>query len=485
MIESNRMTAGSPAKHILKFAFPLMFGNVFQQLYTIVDTAVVGKALGVNALAALGTTEWMIFFVVGAIQGITHGFSVIVAQRFGNKEEEGVRAAALCASVLTLIFAVIFVAAGLCLISPVLKIIRVPEEIYGMAKEYLRIIYGGIPITFVYHMMAAVLRAVGNSKVPLKAIAISSVCNIFLDIYFVIYMRQGIVGAAWATIMAQMISVFYIIGFGCQVLEKPGCRKGGWRKKGKLGRRFFGDIRKKDLLEELRMGLPLGVQNMVTALGGLAVQAMINSFGVLFIAGYTAAVKLYGLLEIPASSYGYAMSVFAGQNVGAGEKARVKRGLFSGIVIGTVSALVMSAIMIGAGDKIVACFISAGNEPGAVAAVGALAADSVESVVQTIKIAYDFLVLLAIFFPMLYILYIARGCVQGLGNSLLPVVSSFMQLLMRIGGAYVLAGIIGEYGVFWGEILAWAGADAILACGVFLWFKKKSGNGLDSQSKGA
>ena len=477
MIESNRMTAGSPAKHILKLAFPLMFGNIFQQLYTIVDTAVVGKALGVNALAALGTTEWMIFLMVGAIQGITHGFSVVVAQRFGNKEEEGVRAAVICALALTLVFSAIFMVAGLFLICLILKIIRVPEEIYGMAKEYLRIIYGGIPITFAYHMMASVLRAVGNSKIPLKAIAISSVCNIFMDIYFVIYMRQGIAGAAWATIIAQMISVFYIIGNCRKVLAKSGCRQEGERKRGNPWRGFWGDIRKKDLLEELRIGLPLGVQNMVTALGGLAVQAMINSFGVLFIAGYTAAVKLYGLLEIPASSYGYTMSVFAGQNVGAGEKARVQKGLFSGIVIGTVSAVIMSAIMIGVGDKIVACFISVGNGPDAAAAAGALAADSVESVVQTIKIAYDFLVLLAVFFPMLYILYIARGCVQGLGNSLLPVVSSFVQLLMRIGGAYVLAGIIGEYGVFWGEILAWVGADAILALGIFWWFKKKTRNG--------
>ena len=130
MIESNRMTAGSPAKHILKLAFPLMLGNIFQQLYTIVDTAVVGKALGVNALAALGTTEWMIFLMVGAIQGITHGFSVVVAQRFGNKEEEGVRAAVICALALTLVFSAIFMVAGLFLICLILKIIRVPEEIY-------------------------------------------------------------------------------------------------------------------------------------------------------------------------------------------------------------------------------------------------------------------------------------------------------------------------------------------------------------------
>ena len=238
MIESNRMTAGSPAKHILKLAFPLMFGNIFQQLYTIVDTAVVGKALGVNALAALGTTEWMIFLMVGAIQGITHGFSVVVAQRFGNKEEEGVRAAVICALVLTLVFSAIFMVAGLLLICLILKIIRVPEEIYGMAKEYLRIIYGGIPITFAYHMMASVLRAVGNSKIPLKAIAISSVCNIFMDIYFVIYMRQGIAGAAWATIIAQMISVFYIIGNCRKVLAKSGCRQEGERKRGNPWREF-------------------------------------------------------------------------------------------------------------------------------------------------------------------------------------------------------------------------------------------------------
>lgn len=435
-MNTNRMTSGSPAKHIFKFAIPLMLGNVFQQMYTFADTAVVGKALGVNALAALGATEWMIFLVMGAIQGITHGFSVFISQSFGSREEKKLKKSVINSYLLSGGIAVLFTVAGQIIIIPALHILNAPPEVFPMAKSYLRIIYAGIPVSVAYNMLAAVLRALGDSRTPLKAITISSVCNVLLDICFVLFFHWGILGAALATVIAEVISA----GYCFLAVRKIDVLK------------FRADeiaFDRRVMCEELKLGVPIGLQNIITAAGGLAVQSIINGFGVLFIAGYTAANKLYGLLEIPASSYGYTMSTFSGQNAGAGRNDRIKKGLAACLVISIGTALLMSCIMLFAGENIVSCFLSGERE----------------NVLYTTYIACDFLTILAVFFPLLYILYTLRGCIQGLGNSTLPMVSSFIQLVMRLLCALFLTKILGEYGVFWGEILAWAGADILLLGG--------------------
>lgn len=437
------MTAGSPVKHILRFSLPLMAGNIFQQLYTLADTAVVGNAIGIHALAALGTTEWLIFFINGAIMGITHGFSVVIAGYFGKQEDGKVKAAVINAALLSAAFALLFTILGQCLAALALQMLHVPEEAYSMAECYLHVIYGGIPVSFLYHMMAAVLRAFGNSKAPLWAVAISSAGNVVLDILFVCVFGWGIFGAAMATVLAEAVSVLYCMKMLKQI-ELLQMTRGDFR------------IDRHMMARELRMGLPLGIQNMVTAAGGLGVQSVINSFGVLFMAGYTAANKLYGLLEIPASTYGYTMSMFSAQNIGAGETDRAKRGLCSGLAISVVTAFMMSLIMKTGGNTIILCFINGGGEN--VAAVS--------------KTAVDFLAVLAVFFPMLYILYTIRGFMQGAGFSVLPMASGFVQLAMRLSCAVFLTKIIGGYGVFWGEALAWIGADLLLFSG-YVWWKSK------------
>lgn len=434
-MRTKNMTSASPAKLILGFAVPLMLGNVFQQLYTFVDTMVVGKVLGVNALAALGATEWLIFLVIGAIQGLTHGFSIIIAQHFGKDDHERLRSAVLCSIVLCIIFTAAFTLLGQILIIPALHGLNTPPELFQMAVDYLQIIYIGIPIHFAYNMMAAILRALGNSKAPLRAITISSICNGLMDILFVAFFHRGIQGAAAATVIAEMISVIYCLGMIARI-DILKCK-----------RRVHLD--REILMDELKLGVPLGIQNTITAAGGLVVQSVINSFGVIFIAGYTAANKLYGLLEIPASAYGYTMSTFSGQNFGAGLYKRIKKGLAACTIICIVTSFIMSIIMLTAGDFIVSCFIT-GN---------------MNSVTGTRIIAHDFLFILAIFFPLLYILYTLRGCIQGLGNSVFPLASSIVQLAMRMGCAIILTKIIGEYGVFWGEVFAWIGADILLFSG--------------------
>ena len=442
-MQTKDMTTGSPAGLILRFALPLMLGNVFQQFYTFVDTMVVGQALGVKALAALGAAEWLTFLMFGLVQGLVQGFSLVMARQFGAGDDKGLKKAVAGAVWLSLGAAVLFTALGQLMLRPVLLLLRTPAEIIDLTLIYLRILYASLPVAFAYNLLAALLRALGNSKTPLQAMTLSSLCNIALDLLFVFGFGWGIQGAAAATVLAQLLAACF-----CFVkLRGSGLFSLG-------NKEYYPD---RDVIkEQLKLGLPMGLQNMITAMGGLIVQSVINGFGVLFIAGYTAANKLYGLLEIAASSYGYAMSTYSGQNMGAARYDRIGKGLRAANLIGAATALLMSAIMVFFGKPVLGCFLTG---------------DSV-TVEGAMRIGYHFLLVLAVFFPFLYILYVTRSCIQGMGNSLLPMISSIVQLVMRTGCALLLPALIGESGVFYGEVCAWLGADLLLAFSYFYCMKK-------------
>ena len=442
-MQTKDMTSGSPAGLILRFALPLMLGNVFQQFYTFVDTMVVGQALGVKALAALGAAEWLTFLMFGLVQGLVQGFSLVMARQFGAGDEKGLKKAVAGAVWLSLGAAFLFTALGQLMLRPVLLLLRTPAEIIDLTLIYLRILYASLPVAFAYNMLAALLRALGNSKTPLQAMTLSSFCNIALDLLFVFGFGWGIQGAAAATVLAQILAAC----FCCVKLRGSGLFSLG-------NKEYYPD--REVIREQLKLGLPMGLQNMITAMGGLIVQSVINGFGVLFIAGYTAANKLYGLLEIAASSYGYAMSTYSGQNMGAARYDRIGKGLRAANLIGAATALLMSAIMVFLGKPVLGCFLTG---------------DSV-TVEGAMRIGYHFLLVLAFFFPFLYILYVTRSCIQGMGNSLLPMISSIVQLVMRTGCALLLPALIGESGVFYGEVCAWLGADLLLAFSYFYCMKK-------------
>ncbi|SFH19736.1 putative efflux protein, MATE family [Lachnospiraceae bacterium NLAE-zl-G231] len=442
-MQTKDMTTGSPAGLILRFALPLMLGNVFQQFYTFVDTMVVGQALGVKALAALGAAEWLTFLMFGLVQGLVQGFSLVMARQFGAGDDKGLKKAVAGAVWLSLGAAVLFTALGQLMLRPVLLLLHTPAEIIDLTLIYLRILYASLPVAFAYNLLAALLRALGNSKTPLQAMTLSSFCNIALDLLFVFGFGWGIQGAAAATVLAQLLAAC----FCCVKLRGSGLFSLG-------NKEYYPD---RDVIkEQLKLGLPMGLQNMITAMGGLIVQSVINGFGVLFIAGYTAANKLYGLLEIAASSYGYAMSTYSGQNMGAARYDRIGKGLRAANLIGAATALLMSAIMVFFGKPVLGCFLTG---------------DSV-TVEGAMRIGYHFLLVLALFFPFLYILYVTRSCIQGMGNSLLPMISSIVQLVMRTGCALLLPALIGESGVFYGEVCAWLGADLLLAFSYFYCMKK-------------
>ncbi len=434
MDNTKDMTTGSPARLLLAFSLPLMLGNLFQQLYTFVDALIVGQCVSANALAALGATEWMTFIMFGVISGVTQGCSVVIARFFGEKQIKQLKKAVYGGLSLAAAGAVLFTAVGQIIIGPMLNILRTPVEVLLLTQTYLRILYAGVPVTFLYNIAAAILRALGNSQKPLHAMMIASLGNIAFDILFVMGLHMGIAGAALGTVLAQVLAAVYCL---IAISKIEICRLD------REGRVLDGRI----LQEEIKMGIPMGVQNIITATGGLVVQATVNSFGILFLTGYAAANKLYVLLEIAATSYGHGIMTYTAQNMGDGSDKRVRYGLIAALVIGTITALIMSGIMVFAGGDIVGLFIKE-KETGAD---------------EMIRVGYHYLCVLALGFPLLYCLYVLRSCIQGMGDSVIPMLSSLVQVFMRVMCALLLTRVIGKEGVFWGEVLAWMGADLFLS----------------------
>lgn len=432
------MTSGSPGKLIILFAIPLMLGNIFQQLYTMVDTIIVGQIIGVEALAAVGATDWLIWFVLGVASGMTQGYSILVSQFFGAKDYEKLRKAVARSYVWAFGIAVVVMAVSQIVLIPVLKLLQTPENIMGMAQTYARIMFCGVPVIAAYNVLAAILRALGNSRSPLIAMAVACVVNITLDILFVGGFHWGVAGAAAATVLAQGTSAVFCFA----VLRKVEIIR--------LAREDFQRNGNIDL-QLNKLGAPVAVQNSIIAVGGMIVQYVVNGFGFLFVAGFTATNKLYGLLEMAAIAYGYAITTYVGQNLGAGEIQRIRKGVNSGAVMCIVTSAVISVAMILFGRPILSMFIS--GEP--------------DQAAQVLRIAYKYLFIMALFLWVLYLLYVYRSALQGLGNTIIPMASGMAEFAMRVGCALFLPRLIGQEGIFYAEISAWTGAALLLAASYF------------------
>ena len=426
-------TTGNPWTLLLFFSLPLMAGNIFQQMYTVVDTAVVGKVLGIDALAALGAVDWLNWLTLGVIQGFTQGFSILMAQNFGAGRYEKLRRtmtnsiflAALCGAALT--------AASEALAGPAVTLLKVPADIRPISMAYLRIMFGGLPVVMAYNLAASILRSLGNSRTPLIAMVIASVTNVALDLLFVMGFHWGVRGAAAATIIAQCLSAAYCVLHICRI-EVLRISREDWD----IGASLCGRL--------MVLGTPMAFQNTVIAIGGMITQTIVNGFDVPFIAGFTATNKLYGVLEVAATSYGYAMTTYTGQNLGAGKLRRISEGIRAGLAIALVTSVVIAAAMLAFGKWLLAWF---------------LPADAGESV-RALAVAYRYLSIMAVCLPVLYVLHLTRSCIQGMGNTVLPMVSGLAEFVMRTGAALLLPAMFGENGILYAEILAWTGADIIL-----------------------
>lgn len=446
MSKTVNMTQGNPLKLLVSFAVPLMFGNVFQQLYMVVDTAIVGRGVGMDALAALGGVDWLNWMMLGMAQGFTQGFSVRVAQKFGEGDADGLRLFMGQSAVATAVLAVLCVLVGQLALPLFLAFLRVPEALQGMATIYVRILFAGLPAVFFFNYCSAMLRAVGDSKTPLVAMTVAAVTNIVLDIVTVFFLRWGIAGAAIATVIAQCLSGVICLIRICRMPQLQISKK-------ELA------LRKDILANLLKIGIPAASKNLVIALGGMAVTTVVNTFTTPFIAGFTSSNKLYGLLEIAALSYGYAIITYVGQNYGAGRIDRIVAGMKSAAVLSVITALVIAAAMFAFGRPITMLFISTENPADAV-----LAGD----------IAYGYLCVMASCLPVLYLLYMFLSALQGWGDTVRPMISGIVELAARIGVAAVVAYTGHATGIFYAEIVAWTGAVAYLGYHYYKWIKKET-----------
>lgn len=443
--KTRNMTEGSPFPLIVTFALPLMVGNIFQQMYTVVDTMVVGKALHVQALAALGASDWLNWLMLGLVQGLTQGFAILMAQEFGAKRMKELKKVVGCAVVLSAISALVLTVVGQAMLMPILRLLQTPEEIIGDTALYLRIMFMGTPIVTAYNLLACILRSLGDGKTPLNAMIAASITNIVLDLVFVLVFRWGIAGAAIATLIAQVVSSLYCL----------------WH----IRRISFLDLEKEDFVPNgalvkrlIGLGSPMAFQNAIIAIGGMIVQAVVNGFGVVFIGGFTATNKLYGVLEVAATSYGYAMITYTGQNLGAGKIDRIRSGMKAALMVALITSVAIAAVMILFGKGIIGLFLSG----------------TAEEVAAAMEVAYHYLVVMSLCLPILYILHVVRSAIQGMGDTVKPMVSGISEFVMRTVGALTLPLVMGNAGVFYAEVSAWLGADVILIPSYFMTLKKIS-----------
>ncbi len=425
------MTQGSPVKHILLFSIPLLIGNVFQQFYSMVDTIIVGRFVGVDALAAVGSTGSLVFLINGFALGLTSGFSVMVSQRFGANDEKGLRKAVSSSVVLCATLVVILTTISLIAAKPLLHLMNTPENIFNDAYTYVAIIFVGIITTVAYNMMASILRALGDSKSPLYFLIISSVLNIVLDLVFIINFNMGVGGAAWATIISQGVSAILCFIY---ILKKYAILK--------LSKKDY-NVKKSMYIKHLKIGIPMALQFSITALGLVTVQGALNPLGSIYIAAYTASSKALQLVMQPAVTYGVTMATYCAQNLGAKRYDRIKDGVNKAIIISIITSIIAGFVLIAFGTQFVKLFI---ENPDA-------------SILSASKQVLD---ISGIFFIPLGLIFIYRNALQGIGESFVPMMAGVAELGARALVAFTLPAFWGFFGICLADPVAWIAASVPL-----------------------
>lgn len=424
---TNDMTKGNPVKLILLFSIPLLIGNVFQQFYSMVDTIIVGRFVGVDALAAVGSTGSMVFLVNGFATGLTSGFAVLVSQKFGAKDENGLRKAVASAVTLTVISVIVVTLVSLIGAKPLLKLMNTPENIMGDAYTYIKIIYGGVVATVAYNLIASILRALGDSKTPLYFLIVSSVLNVILDLVFIINFKMGVAGAAYATIISQGISAILCLIYTYKKFIILRLKKEDF----KVKRSYYH--------KHLKIGIPMALQFSITAIGIMTVQGALNVFGSIVIASYTAASKALQLVMQPAITFGVTMATYCGQNLGAKEYGRIKEGVKECTKISVITSIIAGAVLIFLGKYFVMMFIT---NPDA----------------EILKYAQQVLDISAIFFIPLGLIFIYRNALQGIGDSFVPMMAGVYELVARAIVAFTLPKYLRFMGICLADPVAWFAA---------------------------
>ena len=440
------LTTGNPMKLLLGFATPMILGLLFQQFYSLVDTMIVGKYLGKEALAGVGSTGPLNFIVLGFCIGICNGFAVIVAQHFGAKNEVELRRAVANSIWLAIIISVIMTVLTCIFCKPILNLMNTPDSIYDYASTYIFIIFAGIPCMIIYNMSAAIIRALGDSKSPIIFLGIAAVINLGLDILFISSLGMNVEGAAYATVLAQGIS-----GICCIIYIKKRfyiltMQKGEM----KPDRHIMGKL--------LGIGLPMGLQYSITGIGSVILQASVNGLGDVSVAAMTTALKVHILLSCPLDGLGQSMAPYAGQNVGANKLDRVGQGLRDALIISVCICVILLITVLLFGGHAATIFLDKDK-----------LADEAPVIIRLSK---QYLVTVTAFDFLVAIVNTVRFTIQGMGFSNFAMIAGVMEMAARTIAGLVLIPLIGFTGACLSSPLAWIFADAFLIPAYF-WCKHK------------
>ncbi|MBD5491960.1 MAG: MATE family efflux transporter [Lachnospiraceae bacterium] len=443
------MTKGSPMKLILGFAVPLLFGLIFQQFYSMVDAIIVGQYLGVDALAAVGATGSVNFLIIGFCMGVCSGFGIPIAQEFGAKHEEALRRFVANSVWLSALFSVVITVVVSLLCRQILQIMRTPSNIIDESYSYIIVIFLGIPVVFLYNMTAAILRSLGDSRTPVVFLVTAAVLNIFLDVFCIVVLSMGVEGAAVATVVSQAIAGFACLLYMRKKFSSLKLTKDEWR----WSRDYAGKL--------CNMGIPMGLQYSITAIGSVILQSSVNSIDSNAVAAVTAGGKVGMLLVCPFDALGSTMATYGGQNVGAGDLDRVDRGLKSCTLLGLLYSLIAMAVVYLFGKNLLLLFLDAGET-------------------EIIANANSFLRMNALFYFPLALVNIVRFLIQGMGYSKLAVFAGAFEMLARGIAGFLLVPRFGFSAVRFANPLAWIFADAFLIP-AFFYVRKTTANILSRQ----
>ncbi len=426
------LTSGSPLKVILMFTLPLVLGNLFQQFYALADTIIVGRFCGVSALASVGATGSVNYLILGFVIGVCNGFAIPIAQLFGARDYKDLRRHVANAAWLCIAGSVVLTVATVALTRPMMELMQTPDDILDGAVVYIGWIFAGIPFIFLYNMVAAIMRALGDSKTPLYFLILTSALNIGLDLLFIIPFHMGVLGAALATDISQVISgvlsfAYLRRKFGVLKMEK-------------------GDIAysKKACGRLLGIGVPMGLQCSITAIGSVIMQWAVNVLGSTAVAAVTAAGKTQSLLTVPLESVGTAMATYAGQNLGASRMDRVRHGVNRALLIILVYALASAFILHFTDVQIMSLFLDTAKE------------------VDIVNMGREYLFWNSVFFIPLGALIVWRYTIQGLGFSTLAMMAGVAEMVARTAVAIVLVPILGYFGAELSNPAAWVAACLFL-----------------------
>ena len=439
---TNDMTKGSPIKLIIQFMIPMCLGNIFQQFYNIADSIIAGQFLGVDALAAIGSTGSLIFLVTGWLNGLTSGFSVWVAQWFGARKTDRMRHFIAMSIYICVAFVVVMTVGLLAANEPILRLMNAPENLLDDISSYMAIIYAGLVVTCAYNALAAVLRALGDSKSPLYFLIVSAVINVVLDIAFIVIFHMGVEGCAYATVIAQGISALLCLVYIIKKFPVLRLKKEDFRFSVNTVKKLLG------------LGIPMGLQFSITAIGTIIVQGAINVYGAVYMAGFSAAGKIQNIICTVFVAFGATIATYVGQNRGAGKMDRVKQGVRLTQMMILVCSVVLMAVIHFFGKYMIFLFI-----------------DPAET--EVLHAAEIYFNIVSWAYPFLGSIFLYRNALQGMGYGFVPMMGGVFELVARAAIVFVAAASAGFAQVCMSDPAAWIAA-LIPLIPYYIWVMKKA-----------